>query len=80
MIGLLIMEEQIESFVKERTMTGDFRASMDDKEIWSSFERIEIALSMEEEFGFKFSSEQLAQLDSPRSFIAIATEILQRVR
>ncbi|GAB3592400.1 acyl carrier protein [Acetobacter peroxydans] len=66
------------AFVQKHAKLSDqFEAHFEDPDVWSSFERIETALTAEETFNIQFSPEELTALTTPKSFVEMIESKLQ---
>lgn len=61
------MEEKVQELVSGilRLSGAELLAAYDSPEVWESMQRIEVIFAAEEEFGIRFSEEELAEIDTP---------------
>ena len=74
------MKEELIAFLAAKSGVSEekLRDSEDDAELWSSFQRIQLVLEIEQTYGLMFSKEELEGLKSPRSFIDTITAKSQK--
>lgn len=69
---------EIIEFVRGRLSSPDlFETRKNDAEVWTSFERIEVALAAEEAFDIQFETEDLNAMRSPSDVVEAIAKALR---